>query len=142
MDYSTFPHLTCGTIEAKRNQSEKIKQRLLEADNREELTAIKQEFQARCRWVWHNLLTDGERKKLKAIANTEQLDLLSSAQVQVEESTAGAEVTQAVLFAPGDKIFHAELGEGIVEEQIRDMVFCQFACGKRSPWAWEVRNLD
>jgi hypothetical protein len=111
VDYSTFPHLTCGTIEAKRNQSEKIKQRLLEADNREELTAIKQEFQARCRWVWHNLLTDGERKKLKAIANTEQLDLLSSAQVQVEESTAGAEVTQAVLFAPGDKIFHAELGE-------------------------------
>lgn len=141
-DYSTFPHLTCDTIEAKRNQSQKIKQRLLEADNREELSAIKQEFQARCRWVWRNLLTDAEREKLKAISKTEQLDLLSSAQVQVEESTTEAEVAQTVLFAPGDKIFHTEFGEGIVEEQIRDVVFCQFACGKRSPWVCEVRKLD
>ncbi|MEO8890251.1 MAG: DUF5906 domain-containing protein, partial [Coleofasciculaceae cyanobacterium] len=141
-DYNSYPHLTCDTVEAKRNQSQKIKQRLLEATSREELIAIKQEFSDRFKWVWKNLLTDAEREKLKAIAKTEQLDLLSSAQVQMEESTAGAEVTQTVLFAPGDRIFHAELGEGIVEQQIKDMLFCQFACGKRSPWAWEVRNLD
>jgi hypothetical protein len=94
LDYSTFPHLTCNTIEAKRNQSEKIKQRLLEADNREELTAIKQEFQARCRWVWHNLLTDAERGKLKAIANTEQLNFLDLAQ---GESMAAADEVRSLI---------------------------------------------
>jgi putative DNA primase/helicase len=73
IDYDSYPHLTCDSIEAKRNQSKKIKHQLLEADNREELTAIKQEFQARCRWVWRNLLTDGEREKLKAIAKTSSL---------------------------------------------------------------------
>jgi putative DNA primase/helicase len=141
-DYSTFPHLTCDTIEAKRNQSQKIKQRLLEATSREELTAIKQEESDRFHWVWRNLLTNAERHKLRAIAKTEQLDLLSSAlgAAHVEESTSGTELAQAVeVFASGDKIFHPEFGEGVVEEQIRNMLFCRFACGKRSPWAWEVR---
>ncbi|HAA31273.1 MAG TPA: hypothetical protein DCE56_30600, partial [Cyanobacteria bacterium UBA8553] len=76
-------------------------------------------------------LTEGEREKLRALALTEQLDLLSLA--------PGAEAAQ-VVFAPGDKVFHAEFGEGIVEQQIRDMLFCRFACGKRSPWVWEVRT--
>ncbi len=79
-DYSTFPHLTCDTIEAKRNQSQKIKQRLLQATSREELTAIKQEKSDRFKWVWRNLLTDAERGKLKAIANTDQLNFLDLAQ--------------------------------------------------------------
>ncbi|MBW4546366.1 MAG: hypothetical protein KME25_18255 [Symplocastrum torsivum CPER-KK1] len=90
-------------------------------------------------WVWRNLLTQGEREKLRTITQTEQLNLLSLAPgaAQAEVSTAGAEVVE-VVFAPGDKVPHAEFGEGIVEQQIRDMVFCRFACGKRSPRVWEV----
>jgi hypothetical protein len=61
----------------------------------------------------------------------------------VEESTSGAEVAQAVeVFAAGDKVLHAEFGEGIVEQQIGDMLFCRFGCGKRSPWAWEVHRIS
>jgi predicted P-loop ATPase len=78
-DCSTFPHLTCDTLEAKSNQAEKIKQRLLDATSREELSAIKQEFSDRFKWVWKHLLTDAERGKLKAIAETKQLSLLEAA---------------------------------------------------------------
>jgi predicted P-loop ATPase len=76
-DYSTYPHLTCNTTEAKRNQAEKIKQQLLDAESYEELAAIKQEFSTRCHWVWMNLLTKTQREKLEAIASVRQLDLLA-----------------------------------------------------------------
>jgi putative DNA primase/helicase len=78
IDYSTFPHLTSDTVEAKRNQAQTIRQRLLAATSREELTAIKKEFGSRCRWVWRKLLTDAERAKVEAIASTEQLNLLDT----------------------------------------------------------------
>jgi putative DNA primase/helicase len=84
-DYSTFPHLTCDTIEAKRNQAEKIKQMLLEAESREELIAVKQEFSTRCHWVWKNCLTKTQRSKLKAIASVKQLDLLVPSPTGEEE---------------------------------------------------------
>lgn len=89
IDYSTLPHLTCNSIEGKRNQAKKIKQRLLQADNREELTAIRQEFSDRFVWVWQNLLSDGERARLGVIANTEQLSLLDLVQGddQIDEVT-------------------------------------------------------
>jgi putative DNA primase/helicase len=80
IDYESYPHLTCDTIEAKRNQAQKIKRQLLQAKSREELTAIKQEESDRFLWVWRNLLTDAERGKLKAIANTDQLNFLDLAQ--------------------------------------------------------------
>jgi hypothetical protein len=86
IDYSSYPHLTCDTTEAKRNQAQKLKQRLLLATSREELSAIKQEFSnsvasALCHldrygWVWEHLLTNAERAKVEAVAATEQLNLL------------------------------------------------------------------
>jgi hypothetical protein len=123
-DYSTFPHLTCDTIEAKRNQSQKIKQRLLEATSREELTAIKQEESDRFVWVWKHLLNDVERDKLKAIALTEQLDLLTLAQ---DKLTAVEEVAQFSLVnrrvrvfedsyvAPGIGVVRVDRGNGCLE---------------------------
>jgi hypothetical protein len=145
-DYSTFPHRASDNMQAKRNLANKIKEQLLVAHSKEELSAVKQKHGGnQTNWVWRNLLTDAERGKVSAIALTEQLDLLSSAPgaAQVEESITGAELAQAVEeFASGDKIFHPEFGEGVVEEQIRDMLFCRFACGKRSPWAWEVRRIS
>ncbi len=91
IDYSSYPHLTCDTTEAKRNQAQKLKQRLLSATSREELSAIKQEFSnsvasALCHadrygWVWEHLLTNAERAKVEAVAATEQLNLLSTSPV-------------------------------------------------------------
>ncbi len=78
IDYTTFPHLTCDTLEAKRNQAQLIKRRLLEANNLEELAVIKQEFETRCHWVWKYLLTQGEQNQLKVVAKTQQLNLLDS----------------------------------------------------------------
>ncbi|MBD2130079.1 DUF3854 domain-containing protein [Microcoleus sp. ZQ-A2] len=89
VDYSTFPHLTSDTIEAKRNQAEKIKQLLLEATSREELTAIKQEFSDRERWVWQHLLNEAERNNLSELAKTFQLSLFApgaDAPVQVAQA--------------------------------------------------------
>jgi putative DNA primase/helicase len=132
VDYSTFPHLTCDSIEAKRNQSEKIKQRLLEAGNREELTAIKQEESVRVKWVWSHLLNDAERDKLEAIcasqqrfaiANTEQLTL----PLAQDESTAAEKVAHPSLVnrwvqvfggtynAPGVGVVEVDRGNGYVE---------------------------
>ncbi len=97
IDYSSFPHLTCDTIEAKRNQAEKIKQRLLEADSREELTTIKQELSDRFQWVWQNLLTKVEQERVKAVANSEQLNLL------VESANAEAQLAQTQMTG-GDSV--------------------------------------
>ncbi len=94
IDYSTYPHLTCNTIEAKRNQAEKIKQQLLEADSYEELVAIKQEFTTRCEWVWQNCLTKTQRSKLKAIASVKQLGLLPSPATDEEEWLSESNLTQ------------------------------------------------
>jgi hypothetical protein len=67
---------------------------------KEELTAVKQKHgknQINC--VWHNLLTQGEREKLRTVRQTEQLNLLSLAPVtvQAEVSTAGADTRYGVL---------------------------------------------
>jgi putative DNA primase/helicase len=131
-DYSTFPHRASDNMQAKRNLANKIKEQLLEAHSKEELTAVKEKHgENQTNWVWRNLLSEGEREKLRAIALTQQLDLLSLA--------PGTEAAQ-VVFAPGNKVLHAEFGEGIVEQQIGDTLFCRFACGKRSPCVWEVRT--
>ncbi|AFZ22330.1 DUF3854 domain-containing protein [Allocoleopsis franciscana] len=99
IDYSTFPHLTCDSIEAKRNQAQKIKQQLLEATNCEVLSALRQEFSTRLEWTWKHLLTDAERNKITAVAQTEQLNLLAPgadvpAQVAQPSATAAEEVAQ------------------------------------------------
>jgi putative DNA primase/helicase len=139
-DYSTFPHRASDNIQAKRNLANKVKEELLVATSKEELTAVKQTHgQNQINWVWRHLLTQGEREKLRTVTQTEQLNLLSLApdMPQAEASNQEAQVAP-VVFAPGDKVLHAEFGEGIVEQQLRDMVFCRFACGKRSPWVWDV----
>jgi putative DNA primase/helicase len=153
VDYSSYPHLTSDAIEAKRNQAQKIKQQLLEADSREDLTAIKEEFTDRCTWVWHNLLTDSERGRLRAIANTEQLNLF---QLTQQESTAveklAQEPTAEQQFQPGTRISHPQFGLGIIDQVIGNFAFCVFDsvenqgrveqnC-KRSPYVSELTLLD
>lgn len=99
VDYSTFPHLTSDTIEAKRNQALKIKLRLLEATNCEVLFALRQEESTRLEWTWKHLLTDAERNKITAVAQTLQLNLLTPgadvpAQVAQSPTNSAEEVAQ------------------------------------------------
>jgi putative DNA primase/helicase len=123
IDYSTYPHLTCDTIEAKRNQAEKIKQQLLEATSREELTAIKEGQSARFVWVWRHLLNDAERGKLTAIAFTDQLNLpLAQEQSMAVEEVAQpslvnrrVQVFQAPYIAPGVGVVRVDRGNGCIE---------------------------
>jgi putative DNA primase/helicase len=88
VDYSSFPHLTCDRLDAKRNQAQSIKKRLLAAQTKEQLMDIKAELNQQCQWVWRYLLTSAEKGKIKAIASVEQLNLLelpSSSVSAVEE---------------------------------------------------------
>ena len=99
VDYSTFPHLTSDTIEAKRNQALKIKLRLLEATTCDQLSALQQEFSTRLEWTQKHLLTDAERNKITAVAQTLQLNLLTPgadvpAQVAQSPTNSAEEVAQ------------------------------------------------
>jgi hypothetical protein len=77
-NYETYPHLTCDNIDAKRNQAEDIKGRLLKAQTKQDLTLIREQYSNCCDWVWKNLLTKVERRMLKEMASIEQLDLFSA----------------------------------------------------------------
>ncbi|HEY9905331.1 MAG TPA: primase-like DNA-binding domain-containing protein, partial [Candidatus Sericytochromatia bacterium] len=79
-DYTSYPHLTSDTLEAKRNQAENIKERLLKAQTKQDLTLIREEYTGRCDWVWKNLLTKAQRRTLKDMAAIEQLNLLATSQ--------------------------------------------------------------
>jgi hypothetical protein len=93
LDYTTYPNLTCDTVEANRNQANEIKQKLLTAHTKEELTAIKREFSSRFKWVWRNLMS--QRRTLKEIAAVQQLDIFASqtASAEISESAAQRELS-------------------------------------------------
>ncbi len=76
-NYEDYPHLTCNTLEAKRNQAEDIKERLLTANTKQELTLIREQYSSRCDWVWKNLLTEAQRQSLKDMAAIEQLSVFA-----------------------------------------------------------------
>ena len=99
-DYSSYPHLTWDSLEAKRNQALKIKQQLLEADSKEELMVIKGEWSARLTWVWRNLLTKAEKGRITAIAKTEQLNLFSSSPASPEQKEVAQQEGEELLSSP------------------------------------------
>jgi len=86
-DYTSYPHLTCDNIDAKRNQAEDIKERLLKAQTKQDLTLIREEYTGRCDWVWKNLLTKAQRRTLKEITAIEQLNLLATPQAIASPET-------------------------------------------------------
>ena len=78
IDFSTFPHRTSDNIRAKEKQARHIKEALLNASDRTELTELKGSFgEAAVSWVWGHLLTNGDRQLLKTKAGQIQgsLDL-------------------------------------------------------------------
>jgi hypothetical protein len=76
-DYSTFPHRASDSLQAKTKLANRIKEQLLAATDKEKLVAVKQEHGAnQVNWVHDTLLTESEREKVKATAQTEQLNLL------------------------------------------------------------------
>lgn len=137
-DYSTFPHLTCDTIEAKRNQANEIKRRLLEARNKESLTTVREDYSSRCNWVWINLLSKAEKEKLRAIATTEQLSLLDAKlspasvaknELQDTESVTDEQVPQQhELSTYQTAEVQAEETDWLSEESIQDILECLQFC--------------
>jgi hypothetical protein len=99
VDYEDYPHLTCDNIDAKRNQAEDIKERLLKAQTKQDLTLIREEYSGRFYWVWKNLLTKAQRRSLKAIAAIEQLNLLDAT-----SSPASSNLESACLDNPANPI--------------------------------------
>ncbi len=94
-NYEDYPHLTCDNIDAKRNQAEDIKERLLQAQTKQDLIEIREQYSTRCDWVWKNLLTKAQRRTLKAIAAVEQLDIFASqtASAEISESASQRELS-------------------------------------------------
>jgi hypothetical protein len=125
VDYEDYPHLTCDALEAKRNQAEDIKKRLLQAQTKEDLTLIRQEHSSRCEWVWKNLLTKAQRQALKEMAAIEQLNLLSQDIKVVSESVLQKsefeELIEALEFVQTIEEF-ASITEGSSTETIKDAV--------------------
>jgi hypothetical protein len=123
VDYEDYPHLTSDTLEAKRNQAEDIKERLLKAQTKEDLVLIREEYSGRCDWVWKNLLTNAQRRTLKELAAIEQLNLLATPQAIAtspeSKTEAWAQLTseekiriqglkpKAVSYRRGDKVAKA-----------------------------------
>jgi hypothetical protein len=95
VDYEDYPHLTCDNIDAKRNQAEDIKERLLQAQTKQDLIEIREQYSNRCDWVWKNLLTKAQRRTLKEIAAVQQLDIFASqaASAEISESAAQCELS-------------------------------------------------
>jgi hypothetical protein len=125
VDYEDYPHLTCDALEAKRNQAEDIKKRLLQAQTKEDLTLIRQEHSSRCDWVWKNLLTKAQRQALKEMAAIEQLNLLSQDIKVVSESVLQKsefeELIEALEFVQTIEEF-ASITEGSSKETVKDAV--------------------
>jgi hypothetical protein len=93
-NYEDYPHLTCDNIDAKRNQAEDIKERLLQAQTKQDLIEIREQYSNRCDWVWKNLLTKAQRQTLKEIAAVEQLDIFATqtASTEISESATQCEL--------------------------------------------------
>jgi hypothetical protein len=77
IDYSTFPHRRSNNLQAITKLANRIKEQLLAATDKQELAVAKEEHgDNQVNWVWKRLLTESQRDKLRALAQTEQLNLL------------------------------------------------------------------
>jgi hypothetical protein len=85
-DYSTFPHRASDNQRAKIKLANRIKEQLLSANNKDQLAAITGEHgENQVNWVQCTLLTESEREKVRAIAQTEQLNLLEQSDSRSRE---------------------------------------------------------
>jgi hypothetical protein len=123
VDYADYPHLTSDTLEAKRNQAENIKERLLKAQTKEDLVLIREEYSGRCDWVWKNLLTKAQRRTLKEMAAIEQLNLLAAPQaISTPETQCWAEVEEAIATDPASL---AEAWAQLTPKTVKAVIYSQ-----------------
>jgi hypothetical protein len=125
VDYEDYPHLTCDALEAKRNQAEDIKKRLLQAQTKEDLTLIREEYSSRCDWVWKNLLTKAQRQALKEMAAIEQLNLLNQdikvVSEQMLQKSEFEELAEALEFVQTIEEF-VSITEGSSKQTVKDAI--------------------
>jgi putative DNA primase/helicase len=74
LNFETYPHLTSAKLKSKKSEAIKIREMLLNAKSKEELSGIKDKWGNRCKWVWSHLSTS-DKAKIKEISQTEQLKI-------------------------------------------------------------------
>ena len=79
VDYSTYPHRTSNNLRAKEKRANKCREAMLACSNQGELAQFKANVgfsDNEIKWVYRNVLTPGEREKVKEAASSAQLNLL------------------------------------------------------------------
>jgi hypothetical protein len=79
VDYSTYPHRTSDNLRAKEKRANKCREAMLACSNQGELAQFKANAgfsDNEIKWVYRNVLTPGEREKVKEAASSAQLNLL------------------------------------------------------------------
>jgi hypothetical protein len=79
IDYSTYPHRTSDNLRAKEKRANKCREAMLACSNQGELAQFKANAgfsDNEIKWVYRNVLTPGEREKVKEAASSAQLNLL------------------------------------------------------------------
>lgn len=79
IDYSTYPHRTSDNLRAKEKRANKCREAMLACSNQGELAQFKANAgfsDNENKWVYRNVLTPGEREKVKEAASSAQLNLL------------------------------------------------------------------
>jgi len=74
IDFSTYPHPTCGDIPPKRKRALTLKEKMLNCGTQQELKAL--EFtRPEIEWVWKHLFSDSEKAAISQTASYSQLTL-------------------------------------------------------------------
>ncbi|QDZ39820.1 DUF3854 domain-containing protein [Euhalothece natronophila Z-M001] len=78
VDFSTYPARRDDSLAHKEKQAKKCRRLLSECQTNKDIEDFKSDSgfsKAEYKWVWHNLLTADERKRLRQVANTSQSSL-------------------------------------------------------------------
>jgi hypothetical protein len=74
IDFSTYPHTSCGDIPPKRKRAKTLKEKMLNCGTQQELKAL--EFtRPEIEWVWKHLFSDSEKAAISQTASYSQLTL-------------------------------------------------------------------
>lgn len=81
IDYSTFPATRSDDYRHKQKEAQKIRQQFLAIQSKEDMDQLKASYKGQgeqANWVWHNLLTQAERDRIKYAKTIEQSSLFDS----------------------------------------------------------------
>jgi putative DNA primase/helicase len=99
IDFSTYPHPTCGDIPPKRKRAKTLKEKMLNCGTQQELKAL--EFtRPEIEWVWKHLFSRSEKAAISQTASYSQLTLFEPSAATSSTSAA----TSSSRFQKGDLV--------------------------------------